>query len=143
MICILKGQIFLHTIRQLAKNDEIWRQTLRGLNKEFYHSTVTTGEIEQYISKSIGMDLSKVFDQYLRDYRVPVLEYEINDGVLNYRWNNVIDGFNMPIEVIIDGKNTVLYPTSEFKKTPIKNLYINIDDDYYIFKKDLKIVIDS
>jgi aminopeptidase N len=138
-----KGANLLHTIRQLAKNDEIWRQTLRGLNKEFYHSTVTTDEIEQYISKSIGMDLSKVFDQYLRDYRVPVLEYEINDGMLNYRWNNVIDGFNMPIEVIIDGKNTVLYPTSEFKKIPIKNLYINIDDDYYIFKKDLKIIIDS
>ncbi len=138
-----KGANLLHTIRQLAKDDELWRQTLRGLNEEFYHSTVTTGEIEKYISESIGMDLSKVFDQYLRDYRVPILEYEINDGVLNYRWNNVIDGFNMPIEVIIDGKNTVLYPTSEFKKTPIKNLYINVDDDYYIFKKDLKIVIDS
>ena len=57
--------------------------------------------------------------------------------------NNVIDGFNMPIEVLIDGKNTVLYPTSEFKQIPIKNLYINVDDDYYIFKKDLKIVVDS
>ena len=85
----------------------------------------------------------QLFDQYLRDYRVPILEYEITNGELNYRWNNVIDGFNMPVEVIIDGKNTVLYPTSEFKKTPIKNLYINVDDDYYIFKKDLKIVIDS
>ncbi len=138
-----KGANLLHTIRQLAMDDELWRQTLRGLNEEFYHSTVTTGEIEKYISKSIGMDLSKVFDQYLRDYRVPILEYEITNGELNYRWNNVIDGFNMPIEVIIDGKNTVLYPTSEFKKTPIKNLYINVDDDYYIFKKDLKIVIDS
>ncbi len=138
-----KGANLLHTIRQLAKDDDEWRQTLRGLNKEFYHSTVTTAEIEQYISKSIGMDLSKVFDQYLRDYRVPVLEYEINDGMLNYRWNNVIDGFDMPIEVIIDGKNTLLYPTSKFKKIPIKNLYIRVDDDYYIFKKDLKIVIDS
>ena len=138
-----KGANLLHTIRQLAKNDEVWRKTLRGLNKEFYHSTVTTDEIEEYISKSIGMDLTKVFDQYLRDYRVPLLEYEINDGMLNYRWNNVIDGFNMPIEVIIDGKNTLLYPTSEFQKIPTKNLYINVDDDYYIFKKDLKIVIDS
>ena len=55
----------------------------------------------------------------------------------------MIDGFNMPVEVIIDGKNKLLYPTSEFKKTPIKNLYIDIDDDYYIFKKDLKIVVDS
>ncbi|GIR20975.1 MAG: hypothetical protein CM15mP36_01820 [Flavobacteriales bacterium] len=83
---------------------------------------MTTGEIEEYISKSIGMDLSKVFDQYLRDYRVPIFEYEITNGVLMYRWNDVIDGFDMPVEVIIDGKNTVLYPTSEFKKLPIKNL---------------------
>jgi len=138
-----KGANLLHTVRQMAKNDEVWRQTLRGLNKEFYHSTVTTDEIEEYISKSVGMDLSKVFDQYLRDVRVPVFEYEITNGQLKYRWNNVIDGFNMPIEVLIDGKNTVLYPTSEFKKLPINNLYINVDDDYYVFKKDLKIVIDS
>jgi len=138
-----KGANLLHTIRQLALDDELWRQTLRGLNKEFYHSTVTTGEIEEYISKSIGMNLSKVFDQYLRDYRVPVFEYEITNGVLMYRWNNAIDGFDMPLEVIIDGENTLLYPTLEFKQVPIKSLYIDVDDDYYIFKKDLKIVIDS
>ena len=135
-----KGANLLHTIRQLAKDDEVWRKTLRGLNKEFYHSTVTTGEIEEYISKSIGMDLSKVFDQYLRDYRVPVFEYEITNGVLMYRWNDVIDGFDMPIEVIIDGENKVLNPTTEFKNIPIKNLYINVDNNYYIYTKDLKII---
>ena len=64
--------------------------------------------------KSIGMDLSKVFDQYLRDVRVPVFEYEITNGQLKYRWNNVIDGFEMPLEVIIDGKNTQLYPGNAF-----------------------------
>ena len=138
-----KGANLLHTIRQIAKDDELWRQTLRGLNKEFYHSTVTTIEIEEYISKSIGMDLSKVFDQYLRDYRIPVFEYEINNGELNYRWSNVIDGFNMPVEVNIDGKNKFLYPTKKFKKHPVKNLFINVDDDYYIFSKDLKIIIDN
>ena len=138
-----KGANLLHTIRQLAKDDEVWRQTLRGLNEEFYHSTVTTKEIEDYISKSIGMDLSKVFDQYLRDVRVPVFEYEITNGELKYRWNNVIDGFDMPIEVIIDGKNTIINPSTEFKKIPIQNLFINVDDDYYVFKKDLKIIIDS
>lgn len=138
-----KGANLLHTIRQLAKDDEVWRQTLRGLNEEFYHSTVTTKEIEDYISKSIRMDLSKVFDQYLRDVRVPVFEYEIKNGELKYRWNNVIDGFDMPIEVIIDKKNIIIKPSTEFKKIPIKNLYINVDDDYYIFTKDLKIITDS
>ena len=138
-----KGANLLHTIRQLAKNDEIWRNTLRGLNKEFYHSTVTTREIEEYISKSIGMDLSKVFDQYLRDYRVPIFEYKINKGELYYRWSNVIDGFNMPVEVNIDGKSKFLYPSEKFKKHPIKNLFINVDDDYYVYSKDLKIIVDN
>ncbi|RPG94187.1 MAG: M1 family peptidase [Candidatus Pelagibacter sp. TMED253] len=138
-----KGANLLHTIRQLTNNDELWRQTLRGLNEEFYHSTVTTKEIEEYISKSIGIDFSKVFDQYLRDYRIPIFEYEIINGVLMYRWNDVIDGFDMPVEVIIDGENKVLNPTTEFKYIPIKNLYINVDNNYYVYSKDLKIIIDS
>ena len=136
-----KGANLLHTIRQLTNNDELWRQTLRGLNKEFYHSTVTTQEIEEYISKSIGMDLSKVFDQYLRDYRIPVFEYDINNGVLSYRWNDVIEGFDMPIEVKIDGETKLLQPTNKFQKLKIKNLFINIDKDYYVYSKDLKVVV--
>ena len=138
-----KGANLLHTIRQLSKDDEIWRQTLRGLNKEFYHSTVTTQEIEEYISKSIGMDLSRVFDQYLRDYRIPMFEYEINNGELSYRWNNVIDGFDMPVEVKIDGINHILYPSTMFKKMKIKNLFINIDKDYYVFNRDLKVIVSN
>ena len=138
-----KGANLLHTIRQLTNNDELWRQTLRGLNKEFYHSTVTTQEIEEYISKSIGMDLSKVFDQYLRDYRIPVFEYDINNGVLSYRWNDVIEGFDMPIEVKIDGETKLLQPTNKFQKLKIKNLFINIDKDYYVYSKDLKVVVEN
>ena len=138
-----KGANLLHTIRQLTNNDELWRQTLRGLNKEFYHSTVTTQEIEEYISKSIGMDLSKVFDQYLRDYRIPVFEYDINNGVLSYRWNDVIEGFDMPIEVKIDGETKLLKPTNKFQKLNIKNLFINIDKDYYVYSKDLKVVVEN
>ena len=138
-----KGANLLHTIRQLTNNDELWRQTLRGLNEEFYHSTVTTREIEEYISKSIGMDLSKVFDQYLRDYRIPVFEYDINNGVLSYRWNDVIEGFDMPIEVKIDGETKLLKPTNKFQKLNIKNLFINIDKDYYVYSKDLKVVVEN
>ena len=138
-----KGANLLHTIRQLTNNDELWRQTLRGLNEEFYHSTVTTKEIEEYISNSIEIDLSRVFDQYLRDYRIPVFEYEINNGILSYRWNDVIEGFDMPIEVKIDGETKLLKPTNKFQKLNIKNLFINIDKDYYVYSKDLKVVVEN
>ncbi|MDQ4139083.1 MAG: M1 family metallopeptidase, partial [Bacteroidota bacterium] len=36
-----KGANMLHTLRQVVNNDEKWRAILRGLNKEFYHQTVT------------------------------------------------------------------------------------------------------
>ena len=138
-----KGANLLHTIRQLTNNDELWRQTLRGLNKEFYHSTVTTKEIEEYISNSIGMDLSRVFDQYLRDYRIPMFEYEISNGILSYRWNDVIKEFDMPVEVKIDGETKLLQPTNKFQKLKIKNLFVNVDKDYYVYSKDLKVVVEN
>jgi len=135
-----KGANLLHTLRQIAKDDQVWRKILRGLNKEFYHQTVTSKQIENYISENIGFDLSYVFDQYLRDYRIPVLEYTINKGALKYRWGNTIDGFNMPIEVTIDDVKQLIYPENTWKETTIKEEFIKIDRDYYVFSKDLRIV---
>ena len=135
-----KGANILHTLRQVAKDDEKWRQILRGLNKEFYHQTVTSKQIEEYISENIGFDLKYVFDQYLRDIRIPVLEYFIKDGILKYRWAETIDGFNMPIEITVDNKKTWIYPENSWKETKSKKEFIEIDRDYYVFSKDLRII---
>ena len=70
-----KGANILHTLRQIAKDDEKWRQILRGLNKEFYHQTVTSKQVEEYISDNIGFDLKYVFDQYLFRSSVPSAAY--------------------------------------------------------------------
>lgn len=94
-----KGANMLHTIRQVINDDNLFRQLLRGLNKEFYHSTTTTGAVEKYMSRKSGKDLSKIFDQYLRTNKVPVLEYKIKDKEISYRWANCIAGFNMPVLV--------------------------------------------
>tara|TARA_Y100000590_G_scaffold163884_1_gene187838 strand:- start:645 stop:2339 length:1695 start_codon:yes stop_codon:yes gene_type:complete len=135
-----KGANILHTLRQIAKDDEKWRQILRGLNKEFYHQTVTSKQVEEYISDNIGFDLKYVFDQYLRDIRIPVLEYFIKDGELNFRWAETIDGFDMPIEIIIDDNKKWIYPVNSWKKITSKKEYIEIDRDYYVYSKDLRIV---
>ena len=135
-----KGANILHTLRQIAQDDEKWRQILRGLNKEFYHQTVTSKQVEEYISDNIGFDLKYVFDQYLRDIRIPVLEYFIKDGELNFRWAETIDGFDMPIEVIVDDNKKWIYPVNSWKKITSKKEYIEIDRDYYVYSKDLRIV---
>ncbi|QLG43970.1 M1 family metallopeptidase [Costertonia aggregata] len=130
-----KGANMLHTIRQLVNDDEKWRDILRGLNKEFYHQTVTTKQIENYLSEKSGIDLSKVFDQYLRTTMIPVLEYKLSPGKLEYRYTNVVKDFSMPIQLLIDGEAHDIHPTTEWNtstlitKTP---KLLEIDADYYI-----------
>ncbi len=94
-----KGGNMIHFIRQLVNNDKKFRSILRGLNKQFYHKIVTTEEVENYISKKSGINLSRLFDQYLRTTQIPVLEYKIEGKTVSYRWNNTVTGFNFPIKV--------------------------------------------
>jgi len=132
-----KGANLLHTIRQLASDDEKWRSILRGLNKTFYHQTVSSAQVEEYISKNIGFDLKYVFDQYLRDYRIPVFEYKIEKNMLKYRWSNTIENFDMPLEIIIDKKNQKIFPKNKWQEFKINNNKISIDRDYYVTSKKL------
>lgn len=127
-----KGSNMLHTIRQVVDNDTIWRATLRGLSRDFYHKTVTTEEFEEYISESTGIDLSKVFDQYLRDYRIPILEYSFKNGQLLYRWNNVVNGFNMPVKVFIDGHPYDLKPNTRWQRIPTQGKVLVVEPNYYV-----------
>ncbi|WP_316734988.1 M1 family metallopeptidase [Pedobacter aquatilis] len=111
-----KGANLIHTIRQLINNDEKFRQILRGLNKTFYHKTVTTAEVENYIAKQSGLKLNKVFDQYLRHTNIPVLEYKIENNVLSYRWITDVKGFDMPVRVTLkNGVYTLIKPSNDWK----------------------------
>jgi aminopeptidase N len=128
-----KGGNMLHTIRQIINDDEKFRNILRGLNKTFYHQTVTTRQVEDYMSQSSGKDLSKVFDEYLRTTMVPTLEYKINNGLLSYRWANVVKGFNMPIKVMLaKDVYTFIYPTENFKEIKIENSDLKVDENFYV-----------
>jgi aminopeptidase N len=129
-----KGANMLHTIRQLVNNDEKWRGILRGLNSTFYHQTVTTKQIEDYLSKQAGIDLSMVFNQYLRDTRIPKLEYAVKNNQLSYRWTNSVTGFNMPVKVTLNGKDELLQPETEWKTIPVisDNLKVVVDPNFYV-----------
>ncbi|HET8737425.1 MAG TPA: M1 family metallopeptidase [Pricia sp.] len=133
-----KGANMLHTIRQLVDDDEKWRQVLRGLNKEFYHQTVTTKQIENYISKKSGIDLSKVFDQYLRTTMIPVFEYEVDDTSLRYRYTDVVEGFKMPIKISVDGKMHWITPTTAWKTRKFNGdlSTLEVDRNFYVETKE-------
>jgi aminopeptidase N len=142
-----KGANTLHNVRQVIDNDDHFRQILRGLNKDFYHQTVTSDQVEKYIASKSKKDLSKIFDQYLRTTQVPTLEYyfiadEKNKSRMRlyFRWTDCIKGFNMPVKVQLSkGSYQLIKPVDqEWKyvvtdiKAPADQLPNIVNRNYYI-----------
>ena len=129
-----KGANMLHTLRQWLGNDKAWRAMLRGLNETFYHQTVTSAQIETYMADKAGLKLDAFFDQYVRDTRVPVLEYLSKDDGLHYRWTQTVKGFAMPIRASLDGDTVTLSPTMSWKTLKREKAVeqFSLDPNYYV-----------
>ncbi|WES99205.1 M1 family metallopeptidase [Chryseobacterium arthrosphaerae] len=131
-----KGANMIHTIRQVINNDEKFRQILRGLNKDFYHQTVTTQQVENYISSKSGIDFSGVFDQYLRTVKIPTLEYTQNGDSLKFRYTEIVKNLKLP--VIINGDQTIT-PTESWQTVKLKkSTPVEWNPNYYIHYKNVQ-----
>ncbi len=135
-----KGANMLHTLRQVVDDDEKFREMIRGMSEQFYHQTVTTEQIEDYMSESTGKDLKPFFNQYLRDVRIPVFEYTLKEDILKYRWSNCVVGFDMPLKITLDNTTKLVYPATEWKQvTTDKNAKIGTDKNFYVQVKNLSV----
>lgn len=136
-----KGGNLLHTIRQLVGNDQRWRAMLRGLNETFRAQTVMGSQIEHYLSRESGMELGRVFDQYLRTTMVPVLEYRIREDSLSFRWANVVPGFDMPLEAWISPEGySLIHPREDWQTVALElsdSSEFRVDPDYYVEARNL------
>ncbi|MBZ5855793.1 M1 family metallopeptidase [Flavihumibacter profundi] len=133
-----KSANMIHIIRQIIGDDEKFRTLLRNLNKDYYHSTTSSAEIEKYISNYAGKDFSKIFDQYLRTTKIPQLQYSFYSGTMSFRWRNTVDGFNMPVKVLLDGKTSWLEPGTEWQTLKTSATRLEVDNNFYIEPKQLK-----
>jgi aminopeptidase N len=131
-----KGSNLLHMIRSIVDDDARWRQMLRTMNKEFYHRTVSSAEVEKFMSEFLRTDLTKVFDQYLRDDRVPILEYRIDKNRMYYRWSNVVNNFDMPVQIIVNGEEQKIRPFTgdSWKVLSFQNepRDVRVNPNYYV-----------
>jgi aminopeptidase N len=137
-----KGGNMLQAIRHSINDDVKWRNILRGLNKTFYHQTVTTKQVENYISSNAGIDFSKVFDQYLRTTQIPQLSYYYSDDKKKvfYRRDSCVAGFNLQLVLQHEGKSLRIYPTQEWKSSTAVDFFdpCQIFNNYYIQLKQVE-----
>ncbi len=118
-----KGGNMLNTVRSIIDNDTQWRNILRGLNKTFYHKTVTTEQVVNYINQASGMKLSPVFDQYLRYTNIPVLNVKFENGKAYAKWTANAPNFNMPVKVRLKGgQYQFIKPSTQFTAVKIPGI---------------------
>ena len=126
-----KGANLIHTIRHAINNDSLFRNILMGLNTQFYHQTVTTQQVENYISVRAGFGFQKVFDQYLRTIQIPVFSYSYNEKekILTYQYKNCVTGFNLPLHFNYLGKKYSFMPMDyQPQQRLIKDPNFNLQD---------------
>ncbi len=129
-----KGANILNMIRQINNDDTEWRMMLREMNQHFYHRTVTTAEIEEFMSLYLDLNLKPIFDQYLRTKFIPQLEIKSEKGKHYLRWQNCMDGFEMPLDVEINGKNIRMNVGTDWQLLPGKHKKgkIKVNPNYYV-----------
>ena len=143
-----KGANLLHSVRHAINNDSLFRSILIGLNTQFYHQTVTTVQVENYISLRAGFGFQKVFDQYLRTTQIPVFSYSYNEKekILTYQYKNCVTGFNLPLHFnYLDKKYSFMpmdyQPQQRLIQDPnfnLQNFVKTIESQYYIKLAEVK-----
>jgi aminopeptidase N len=76
-------------------------QLLRDYYQHFKYQTIMTTDMVAYFNERTGLDLTPIFNQYLRHAAIPTLELKFNEpeGTVSYRWQADEPAFAMPILV--------------------------------------------
>lgn len=134
-----KASNMLHTMRQIVNDDEKWRAMLRGLNRTFWHQTVTGAQVQTYVNQTLGINFNKVFEQYLTTTQIPTLEYKLDGQTLSFRWAGSVAGFDMPVKVTVsDGGYELIHPTTEWQSKSVGLTSLadfKVDPNFYVIAK--------
>ncbi len=130
-----KGALFLNTLRSVVNDDARWWALIHDFYQHFKYQNIMTEDVVAYFNQQTGMNLTPLFDQYLRHTAIPTLELKFNeaDGTVDYRWQADEPDFAMPIRV---GKKTdwqIIQATTYWQtmKTPLKKNEFDVATDLY------------
>ena len=130
-----KGALFLNTLRSVVDNDKKWFRVIHDYFQHYKYRNIMTEDVAAYFSEHTGMNLTPIFDQYLRHTTIPTLElrFDAAQGGVAYRWKADEKGFTMPVRVGSPEKWQTIQPTTEWQtmKTALDEKNFNVATDLY------------
>jgi aminopeptidase N len=130
-----KGALFLNTLRSVVDDDGRWWALLHGYYQHFKYRNIMTEDVVGYFNRKTGMNLTPVFDQYLRHTALPMLELRFDDakGTVSYRWKADEAAFAMPVRVGTKDHWQIIRPTTAWQtmETPAPRDRFEVATDLY------------
>lgn len=131
-----KGAVLVHSIRNILNDDVLFRNTLHKMFSSLSKNNVNTNEILEFWNQQTSQDFTYIFKQYLTTVEVPTLEWKLEDKVFCYRWTNVVESFDLPMDVMINKKTERIYPTTSWQKMPKVKSVGDFSKNFYVkFKR--------
>jgi len=130
-----KGALMLNTLRSIVNDDKKWWVLLRGFYQRFKYKNILTEDVIAYFNLHSGMNLTPIFNQYLRHAAIPRLEMLFGEAprTVMYKWEADEPGFAMPVRVSSDDKWQTIHPTTKWQtmKTTLTKDQLEVDLDHF------------
>ena len=130
-----KGVLFINTLRSIVDDDKRWWKLLHDLYQHFKYQNIMTDDMEQFFNQQTGMNLTPIFDQYLRHPSIPTLELKFDNagGTVSYRWKTDEPGFQMPVRVGKKDSWQIVHATPDWQvmRTALKKDDFEVATDLY------------
>lgn len=130
-----KGALMLNTLRSVINDDRRWWRLLHDTYQHFKYRNIMTEDMVHFFNEKAGINLTPIFDQYLRHAGIPTLELAFDDAKrsVSYRWVADEPGFNMPVQVGKRDKWQIIRPTTNWQTMPtsLKRDEFDVATDLY------------
>jgi len=135
-----KGALMLNTLRSVIDNDPRWFQLIHDFYQHFKYQNIMTEDVTAWFNDQTKLNLTPIFNQYLRHTAIPLLELRFdpaapNNGYssVNYRWKADEADFAMPVRVGDPAHWQTIHPTIQWQtmKTPLTPTTFAVDTDHF------------
>ena len=130
-----KGALMLNTLRSVIDNDPKWFELIYDFYQQFKYRNIMTEDVVTWFNLHTGMNLTPIFDQYLRHRKPPRLELLFGEapGMAMYKWDAAEDDFAMPVRVGTPDRWQIIHPTTRWQwmQTPLTKEQFQVATDLY------------
>jgi aminopeptidase N len=130
-----KGALMINTLRSVVNDDAKWWALLHDFYQHFKYQNIMTEDVVAWFNLHTGMNLTPIFDQYLRHVAIPRLELLFGEapGMVMYKWDADEDSFAMPVRVGMPEHWQIIHPTTKWQsmQTPLSKDDLKVATDLY------------